>query len=267
MAETKSADAPAAAGAAPAAAGAAPSLTGSGGVREEDMRRLQLYVPPLTTGLFFWALKCVCSMFFGSIVVNVYDTYCNYPLGTFLVGQVALSYIFILTWGWIFIGPIPFKSITPICVLYGVYGVFQLVWGIVGTAWYSMGALACREMVPETTSMAQFEVATFWMSFTVGVLYLGRWRYELYAAKKLAGGGKKKKKKKEKANKADKYAVGDEDDGDEGGGAGQETVLAEDDEDDEDDRARGDGDGRGGAAKKDHGGESESDEDSDGDPF
>ena len=239
----------------------APTLTGSGAAREEDMRRLQLYVPPLTTGLFFWALKCVCTMFFGSIVVNIYDTYCNYPLGAFLVGQVALSYVFILTWGWVFVGPIPFKSITPICVLYGVYGVFQLVWGIIGTAWYSMGALPCSEMVPETTSMAQFEVATFWMSFAVGVLYLGRWRYELHVAKKLAGGGKPKKKKnmKKAAKKADKYAVGDKDDKGEDSEeevAGQETVLAEEDEP-----------GDSGEAGEKKGDDLESDEESGGDPF
>ncbi len=59
--------------------------------RLADVKQLMLYVPALTTAPFLWGCKCLITIFFGSIVTNVYETYCNYPLDSFVRGQVALA--------------------------------------------------------------------------------------------------------------------------------------------------------------------------------
>ena len=38
--------------------------------READIVHLLQYVPPLIIGPFFWGLKCLITIFFGSLILN-----------------------------------------------------------------------------------------------------------------------------------------------------------------------------------------------------
>ena len=109
-------------------------------------------------------LKCLITIFFGSLILNTADTFCTAPLNTFVTLQLTLSYTFLFMWGWIIIGPIPCKSTKPIMIMYGIYVFTQFIVGILGTVWYNMGRLECSESVPELTKMSLFEVVTFWLT-------------------------------------------------------------------------------------------------------
>ena len=132
--------------------------------READIVHLLQFVPPLIIGPFFWGLKCLITIFFGSLILNTADTFCTAPLNTFVTLQLTLSYTFLFMWGWIIIGPIPCKSTKPIMIMYGIYVFTQFIFGILGTVWYNMGRLECSESVPELTKMSLFEVVTFWLT-------------------------------------------------------------------------------------------------------
>ena len=132
--------------------------------READIVHLLQFVPPLIIGPFFWGLKCLITIFFGSLILNTADTFCTAPLNTFVTLQLTFSYIFLFMWGWIIIGPIPCKSTKPIMIMYGIYVFTQFIVGILGTVWYNMGRLECSESVPELTKMSLFEVVTFWLT-------------------------------------------------------------------------------------------------------
>ena len=202
---------------------------------------------------FLWGCKCLVTIFFGSIVTNIYETYCNYPPrlvrawsgrsglvsvcfrrrwllfssqkmyqnslccalhrrwfhAWFSVAGTGLTFLifpsppppppppptahlecrmssstFLMIWGWILIGPLPFKSLKPVFGLYGLLALIQFIWAIIGTAWYRLGRLPCQELVPELTAYANFEIVTFWISFVVAAFYIIRWRIEIYQEQK-----------------------------------------------------------------------------------
>jgi hypothetical protein len=138
--------------------------------READIVHLMHYVPPLIIGPFFWGLKCLITIFFGSLIMNVADTFCTAPLDTFMTLQLTSAYVFLFMWGWIIIGPVPCKKTKPIFILYGIYAFTQFVFGILGTIWYRMGRLECSESVPELTQLVLFEVIAFWLSCKLSFL-------------------------------------------------------------------------------------------------
>ena len=132
--------------------------------REVDIVHLIQYVPAIVIGPFFWGLKCLFTIFFGTLVMNIADTFCTAPLSTFATMQLISAYLFLFMWGWIIIGPIPCTKTKPIFILYGVYIFMQFVFGVLGTAWYTMGRLECSESVPVLTKLVLFEVVTFWLT-------------------------------------------------------------------------------------------------------
>ena len=230
----------------------------------KDIKRLILYVPALTTAPFLWGCKCLITIFFGSIVTNVFDTYCNYPLDSFVSGQVALAYTFLMIWGWILIGPLPFKSLKTVFILYGLLALIQFIWAIIGTAWYNLGRLACRELVPELTAYANFEIVTFWVAFVVAAFYIIRWQVEVYQEKK------KNAFLSASISSNDKDS-GEVDDDYDGHGVSKDETLEE--YDDGDDHTLGGSgqeaaEGNEGVSKKsDSNSDEEEDDDDDDDPF
>lgn len=118
--------------------------------KTKEYEKLETFVPALTIGPFFWGLKSLLTVFFGGITLNVFDTFCRAAPGyqIFLSGSVAFSYIFLFIWSWIFIGPISCSRLLPIVIAYSIYGVMALVWGILGTIWYSLGRYGCAEETP-----------------------------------------------------------------------------------------------------------------------
>ena len=132
--------------------------------READIVHLIEYVPALVIGPFFWSLKCLITIFFSTLVLNIFETYCTAPLNTFVTLQLTSAYLFLFMWGWIIIGPTPCKRTKPIIIPYSIYIFIQFIFGILGTVWYSSGRLECKESVPELTQLALFEVVTFWLT-------------------------------------------------------------------------------------------------------
>ena len=139
--------------------------------REEDIVHLITYTPALIIGPFFWSLKCLITIFFATLILNVNEVFCTAPLDTFITLQLTSAYIFLLMWGWIIIGPVPCKSTKPIFIFYGIYIFAQFVFGILGTIWYTSGRTECSESVPELTKLTLFEVVTFWLSCKCVVLH------------------------------------------------------------------------------------------------
>ena len=155
-----------------------------------------------------------------------------------------------MIWGWILIGPLPLKSIKPVFALYGLLALIQLIWAIIGTAWYGLGRLPCRELVPELTAYTNFEIVTFWISFVVAAFYIIRWRVEIYLEKKKKNFLTGSIFKQGDASDLDNDSNDNDDGAEKENGEEEETAVEP-----------------GGEAKVKSGSDSDEDDDDDGDPF
>ena len=149
------------------------------------MQRLISMGPELLIAPFFWGLKSLITIFYGSIVLNTTESFCRAAaLNSFVGGQIAFAYIFLFTWGWMLVGPIPCKSTTPVIVFYSLYVPAHAGYQVYGTILYNIGRYPCAQDTPALARAAYFEVVCFWLAFTAGMLHLIRWGVLRYLRKR-----------------------------------------------------------------------------------
>ena len=57
--------------------------------REDDIVHLITYTPALIIGPFCWSLKCIITIFFATLILNVNEVFCTAPLDTFIAPSMG----------------------------------------------------------------------------------------------------------------------------------------------------------------------------------
>ena len=155
--------------------------------RLKDRADLQKWTPVIFVLPFFWSVKCLITIFVGSLITNLETKWqCTQNFRSFITGQIVFSYWFMLIFTWLYIGPYPAKRLKPVFIAYGLYAFAQFCYAIYGTVIFNIGFSSCRENAFAMWAHTRFEIGTFWLSFSCLCAYLLRYYYEKYEAKKLA---------------------------------------------------------------------------------
>ena len=70
----------------------------------DDDGFIKKFSGPLILGPFVPALFAVFTIFYGQILVNTWEGTCGYALDAFISAAIAVCYIFLLVYMWVFIG-------------------------------------------------------------------------------------------------------------------------------------------------------------------
>ena len=156
--------------------------------RLKDRENLKKWTPIIYIVPFFWSVKCLITIFVGSLIFNLQKTgwACSQNLRGFISVQIVFSYWFMFIYTWLYIGPYPCKRLLPVAIALGLYTLGQFVAGIYGTVIFNLGFQDCRQRAPTMLYHTRFEVGTFWLAFACFCTYGIRYAWEKYEKKKNA---------------------------------------------------------------------------------
>ena len=176
--------------------------------RLKDREDLKKWTPIIFIVPFFWSVKCLITVFMGSLLINLDNRWqCSQNIRQFIVGQIVHAYFFMLIYTWIYIGPYPCKQLKPVAIALGIYILSQFSYAIYGTVIFNLGFSDCRQKAPNLLYHVRFEIGTFWLAFSCFCAYGVRYAWEKY---------EKNQKKKEMANLKSKSVEDNLDAGDDG---------------------------------------------------
>ena len=108
--------------------------------RLKDREDLKKWTPIIFIVPFFWSVKCLITVFMGSLLINLDNRWqCSQNIRQFIVGQIVHAYFFMLIYTWIYIGPYPCKQLKPVAIAFGIYIVSQFSYAIYGTVIFNFG--------------------------------------------------------------------------------------------------------------------------------
>ena len=156
--------------------------------RLKDRENLKKWTPIIYIVPFFWSVKCLITIFVGSLIFNLQKTgwACSQNLRGFISVQIVFAYWFMFIYTWLYIGPYPCKRLLPVAIALGLYTLGQFVAGIYGTVIFNLGFQDCRQRAPTMLYHTRFEVGTFWLAFACFCTYGIRYAWEKYEKKKKA---------------------------------------------------------------------------------
>lgn len=142
---------------------------------------------PIILGPFIHAFFALLIIVSGQLVLNSWEGTCNYPLDGFISAAVAVCYLFLLVFTWVFLGdtivveiPIlqvsftpltPFRSLKWLMFYYIVLLVISFIVWLVGAVLINL-AVFCRDTSPGLYSYAQFIFILYWLVFVISVFYM-----------------------------------------------------------------------------------------------
>jgi hypothetical protein len=144
---------------------------------------------PMILGPLVPAIFCMFVIISGEIIVrNNTGEFCGFPLEIFIQAAVAVSYLFLLVYSWIFIGDklvfqwdflfklhftfaYPYHSLKWVMIFYIIIGFTSFIVWIVGTALLNSSFL-CIATAPKLYSYTLFLVACYWLGFVIIILSL-----------------------------------------------------------------------------------------------
>ncbi len=123
----------------------------------------------------------------GEIVLTVKEGQCNFPLNLVVQAQIAVSYLFLIIYSWVWLGDAfyfsidflgikkailyPFQSMKWLMFYYFVIFMTIMIVMAVGTALLRLGAL-CVQTTPKLYSFLAFVLTIYWIMFVVIVAKL-----------------------------------------------------------------------------------------------
>ncbi len=183
--------------------------------RLKDRADLKKWTPIIFVVPFFWSVKCLITVFVGSLLTNLESQWaCSQPIRQFISGQIIHSYFFMLIYAWIYIGPYPCKQLRPVAIAFGIYILSQFSYAMYGTVIFNLGFDDCRTKAPNLLYHVRFEIGTFWLAFSCFCAYGLRYAWEKY---------EKRQQQKEMHNLKSKK---DEDNDDEGSDEGSNDAKS-----------------------------------------
>lgn len=158
----------------------------------EDDDFYKKWAGPMLLGPFPIAIMSLINIVAGELVIYTWKGTCAFPLDSFISGTVAMSYIFLLIYSWVFLGDTlrlkidrwkidkvvmwPFKSMKLLMFLYFGLGFTCFIVWIVGSALLSSASF-CQLTAPGLYSYIAYQVATFWIAFLIIIGYIIKMTY------------------------------------------------------------------------------------------
>jgi hypothetical protein len=144
---------------------------------------------PVLIGGFIPAIFALITIVSGQIILNSYTGSCGAALPSFISGEVATSYIYLLIFSWVYMGEnmsinipalgvnrvilAPFKSLKWVMGAYLGVGVLSFIFAIVGAIIMSLASF-CQSTAPTLYTYSLFLLAVNWIGFFVIAVYLIR---------------------------------------------------------------------------------------------
>lgn len=144
---------------------------------------------PVILGPLVPAIFSLFVIISGQIIVkNNTGEFCGFPLDVFVQAAVAVCYLFLIVYSWLFLGDklvfkwdfiakfqftfaIPFHSLKWVMIFYVIIGFTSWIVWIVGTILLNNSFL-CVTTAPKLFSYTLFLVAAYWLGFVVVILSL-----------------------------------------------------------------------------------------------
>lgn len=148
----------------------------------EDDAFLKKWSGPLLVGPFVPAVVSLFVIVTGQNVINTWQGTCGYPLNSFVAAAVAVCYLFLLVYTWIFLGwnvditldkkrriLSPFSSLKWVLAVWVGLGALAFIIFCVGSGMATLAAF-CLTTAPELYLYAGSIIALFWIGFVI-VIY------------------------------------------------------------------------------------------------
>lgn len=152
----------------------------------DDDEFIKKFTGPLVLGPFVPAIFALITIFYGQILLQTWKGYCGYSLDSFVTLAVAVSYLFLLAYMWIFVGaelsmnlPViglfrvagPYKNLLSLIWVWALLSILSFVVWIYGTFLFNLSWF-CQTTAPELYRFSLFLVVTYWIGFCVIFLYI-----------------------------------------------------------------------------------------------
>lgn len=153
----------------------------------EDDAFFERWAGPILLGPFLPAIFAIIVIVSGQLVMNTYEGTCGYDLPSFIGAAIAVCYLFLIVYSWVFLGDVirfesktlgidiivlaPFRSFRWIVILYFAVAVASFIVWIVGTVLLEF-AVFCQDTSPGLYSYTVFLVASYWMGFGITGIYI-----------------------------------------------------------------------------------------------
>jgi hypothetical protein len=142
---------------------------------------------PIILGGFLPFVFALIIIFSGQIAVNSFSGTCGFAIDTFCSLAVAVCYLYIILYSWIYIGdtikvriPLtqvyvtvcrPFQSIRWLISYYVLIGFVSFLIWIIGSVLLDQAAI-CATTAPALYNYTLFLVVLYWLGFCITMLYI-----------------------------------------------------------------------------------------------
>ena len=143
-----------------------------------EAKYLDDWAGPVIMGSFMPAIFALFVVFSGQIIINSDTGVCNFSFNDFISGAVAVGYLYLIVFSWIFLGdeirlpivnwPIlmPFTSLKWVVTFFSIIGIASFVINCIGTYEVIFG-IFCSATAPVLYNYSCFIVAFYWVGFFV----------------------------------------------------------------------------------------------------
>lgn len=158
----------------------------------EDDEFIIKWCGPMLLGPFVPAIFALVSIFFGHIVLSTWEGTCAYALDGFIGAAMAVCYIFLMVYCWVFLGskvwvsiPFvgigfyilqPFKKLKGLMIWYALVSILSFFVWVVGTALLDL-SIFCEGTAPRLYQFSSFLVVSYWLGFCIITIYLIKKRF------------------------------------------------------------------------------------------
>lgn len=141
---------------------------------------------PMLLGPFAPAIFAAFIVVSGQIIIQLKEGQCNFPLDTFVLVAVVISYLFLLIYSWVWLGDTiyleiklidfkkailwPFSSIKWLMAYYIVIFFTSMIVFAIGSAILNNAAL-CVSTTPRMYSYVSFILGVYWLMFSIIVFF------------------------------------------------------------------------------------------------
>lgn len=158
----------------------------------EDDEFLKKWSGPILLGPIVPAVVSLFIIMIGQVTLNVGTEVCNFPLNIFVQAVIAMCYLFLIIFSWVYLGDVvtlkipileaewtmvtPFTSLKFLMRIYLVLGITVFIIFCVGTGLLRLAA-PCVDTAPRTYSLTSFMVSIFWLGWVVVFIMITKIAY------------------------------------------------------------------------------------------
>lgn len=154
---------------------------------QTERKYLEDWTGMVIMGSFVPAIFALVVVFVGQVVINSETGRCDYNIKEFLSASVAIGYLYLLIFTWIFLGDeiripkinipillpfaslpilLPFTSLKWVVAFFSVIGIMSFITNCVGT-YLLISGFACSTSAPVLHGYASFVAVAYWIGIFV----------------------------------------------------------------------------------------------------